>query len=367
MKIGIITYHRSYNYGALLQATALREFLSERGHNVYFVDYWPAHNKHRYSVFSFTWMIKTQRGIKKKIKYVISCISNFNYRKKRNKCFQDYISEYILPYLLPVSESFDIVIHGSDQIWRKQPEIDRYNPVYFGKHDIKTKLKISYAASMGIVPQNDMEKNMLRKYVSYLDVVSVREKDLQDFLFDLGFSNIKLVVDPTLLLDCSHWTDLFKIKKTDEEPYLLYYKLQNSFDENEVRKFADAMKLKIKIISGRYRNKSENGLSAVNPKDFVEVIANSSYIFTSSFHGLVFSLLYHKPFLASFTNSSARAISLLSEIGLSTRLIKPCSIFTQVAYQKIDYDQVDINLHSLREKSIKFLMDICVSLDKHIN
>ena len=67
MKIGIITYHKSHNYGALLQAIALRIKLVQMGHDVYFIDYWPLYHKQLYDFFSIKEMFNY--GIKDAIKY----------------------------------------------------------------------------------------------------------------------------------------------------------------------------------------------------------------------------------------------------------------------------------------------------------
>ena len=39
MKIGIITFHSAHNYGAVLQAFALKEYLSKKGHDVHVINY----------------------------------------------------------------------------------------------------------------------------------------------------------------------------------------------------------------------------------------------------------------------------------------------------------------------------------------
>lgn len=73
MKIGILTYHRSHNYGALLQGIALREVLKRMGHEVTFIDYWPAYHRHMYALFSFPWMM-SRKGVKGKLSYLKSCL-----------------------------------------------------------------------------------------------------------------------------------------------------------------------------------------------------------------------------------------------------------------------------------------------------
>ena len=90
MKIGILTYHRSHNYGALLQGIALKEVLVRLGHQVTFIDYWPAYHRHIYALFSFHWMM-ARKGIRAKISYLKNCIANYKNRKNRKTNFDAFI------------------------------------------------------------------------------------------------------------------------------------------------------------------------------------------------------------------------------------------------------------------------------------
>lgn len=322
MKIGILTYHRSHNYGALLQGIALREVLTRAGHNVTFIDYWPAYHRHMYALFSFHWMMSLN-GLKGKLSYLINCVFYYSTRKIRKSNFDKFISEYIEPYTSSVDEYYDVIVHGSDQIWRKQPEINAYNPVYFGMHGINTQKKISYAASMGILPQKDSEKAILKEYISHLDSISVREKSLQELVMNLGFEKVSHDLDPTLLLNQEYWVNKFKLVKNDK-PYALYYKIQDSFDIQELRRYAKSKGLNLKVIHSRARcAESEENITTASPLQFLQLMYSANMVFTSSFHGLVFSLIFHKPFFASFICNSGRAESLLSKTGLNDRLVKP--------------------------------------------
>lgn len=355
MKIGIVTYHRSHNYGALLQAIALRKVLEDMGHQVTYIDYWPNYQQHRYVLFSWKWMVKTQRGILGKIRYVRNCIRNCKYRRRRIKVFNAFISDYIQPYLSSCSDSYDIIIHGSDQIWRKQPEINRYDPFYFGKYDINTIKRITYAASMGFLPENDKDREVLKENISYLNAISVRERNLAELVSKLGYSMVRQDLDPTLLMTSVHWMELFKISNCNN-PYIFYYKLKDTFDINKVNAFAKKHDWQIKIISG----KDKHGKIVDNiedPKSFLELLSNSSYVFTSSFHGLAFALLFHKPFYASF-NKIDRAYSLLSSLGLLNRLIPPQGDIPLESIP-IDYNLVDKKLDLMRNESLTFLFDQC--------
>lgn len=355
MKIGILTYHRSHNYGALLQAIALRKMLSDMGHEVTFIDYWPAYHRHMYALFSFPWMM-SRKGLKGKMSYLKSCINNRVYRKKRRDNFEKFISEYIEPYTSSETETYDIIFHGSDQIWRKQPEIGTYNPVYFGKHQIQAKQKVSYAASMGILPENETDKLKFKDLLSNLDRISVRERDLLDSVVSLEYPDARQDIDPTLLLSSDDWISMFDLKKHETgEKYALYYKIKDSFDVACLRRFAKSRGLKLKIIHSKATGKNTDyQVTTAGPKQFMDLIYNANFVFTSSFHGLVFSLLFHKPFFASFPRNSGRAASLLETLKISGRLLSYKSDIPS-DLQPVDYNMVDNTLNQLKTSSRNFL------------
>lgn len=358
MKIGILTYHRSQNYGALLQAIALRKVLADMGHEVTFIDYWPAYHRHMYALFSFPWMM-SRKGLKGKMSYLKSCINNRVYRKKRRDNFEKFISEYIEPYTSSETEAYDIIFHGSDQIWRKQPEINTYNPVYFGRHQIRSNRKVSYAASMGILPERESDKLKFKDLLSNLDSISVRERDLLDLVVSLEYPDARQDIDPTLLLSSDDWISMFDLKKHETgEKYALYYKIKDSFDVACLRRFAKSRGLKLKIIHSKATGKNTDyQVTTAGPKQFMDLIYNANFVFTSSFHGLAFALRFHKPFLASFSNNGGRAASLLSNLGLSDRLLEPRSeIMNNI--DSINYMEVDSILEQMSFESKGFLLTI---------
>lgn len=360
MKIGILTYHRSNNYGALLQAIALREVLSDMGHEVSFIDYWPAYHKHMYAIFSFSLMLSL-KGFQKKVSYLASCIYRYPYRKKRKDNFERFIQTYIEPYLSSVEETYDIIVHGSDQIWRKQPEIKTYNPIYFGKHSICTSKKISYAASMGIISNDKNDKHIIKEYLSNLDTISVREKELRELVTGLGY-DCKICLDPTLLLNNEQWHSLINFEPTIpgiiSGKYVLHYKLlNNSFDEQAIKEFAKRRDIELITLYGDPTKETENKITTASPEQMLSLINGAEYVFTSSYHGMVFSILFHKPFYASFSRNVGRAKSLLSDLHLSERLLEPKAPIPQ-SECLIDFSKVDDILKSKRKPSLDYLEKI---------
>lgn len=358
MKIGILTYHRSHNYGALLQAIATRYTLQSLGHDVYYVDYWPGYHKRMYSMFNIRVILSWR--FRRTLRYLINLGFTYKSKYKRRSKMIQFIKTYIEPYCLPVTERFDIVVHGSDQIWRKQPEINDYNPVYFGDNHLNTQKNISYAASMGILPTSMKDKKRVKALLSHLDTISVREKNLAEFLNSIDYTNVFINLDPTLLLSSLQWKQLFKLKNSYKHKYALFYDLQpKSFNNQQIQEFISKKGLTLKTIYGRaVRHETQNKISTLSADGFLELVSNADFIFTSSFHGLVFAILFEKPFFASFSRNSGRAESLLSSLELSEYLLPPLSEIPK-DIKTINYTEVNNKLQALREDSINYLRNTC--------
>lgn len=354
MKIGIVTYHRTLNYGAVMQALATRFALEEMGHEAYYVDYWPDYHKKLYECFSFRRLVKYSLKL-----HAISYLKMSVWKKRRHDNFDAFFKLYVYPYCRPIEESYDVVIYGSDQIWRKQIALRTYNPFYFGKNDINTKHHVSYAASMGILPDNGTDKAKVKELISHLEKISVREEDLKRMLLDLGCGNVALSLDPTLLLNSEQWDRQVPTSPYDKEKYALLYTIKsNAFDMKEVRRFTDNKGLKLIVLNGYATSKeTDTNLTTVGPSEFLRLIKNAEYVFSCSFHGLAFSIIYRKQFFASFVKNSGRAESLLNLIGASHRLLAPQGAIPQNV-EPIDFEDVLARLAVAKQESLKYLSQL---------
>lgn len=350
MKIGILTYHRANNYGACLQAVATRIVLEGMGHEVYYVDYWPDYHANTYKVFSCANL--KSKNLKGKISYLLHAFRGLKEKRERIKNFEVFINKYITPYCKPMSEHYDVVLYGSDQIWRKQSSLKDYNPIYFGCNKSIANKHIAYAASMGILPKNDVDYDKIKRLIFNLDKIAVREDNLKELLDSMGYNGVKRVLDPTLLLSGEEWTEYFGLEKKVDEPYILvYYITKTAFDMNAIREFAKAKGLSVKVICGNaMKSKDKNNLSTVDPKDFLSLFKNASYTFVTSFHGLAFSLIFERQFFASFYDNANRAQTLLSMVGLEERLFPPKCII--IDDNPIEYKLVRNRMCRERELSL---------------
>lgn len=178
----------------------------------------------------------------------------------------------------------------------------------------------------------------------------------------------KVVADPTLLLDYRDYLDLKTGIEKDRENYLFAYILNVRSKEdtswNEIARYVDGSRLSVRAVysSGCYQARPlipniEPELSTV--QEWLAAIRDARCVITTSFHGVVFCVLFHTPFvvfsLAGRRRANDRLIALLSHLGLSERLYAPSEPFSRQMNKPIDWDRVDKRLSSLGWASKKFL------------
>lgn len=358
MKIGILTYHRSHNYGALLQAIATRIVLEHMGHEVYYVDYWPDYHRQMYALFSFKQALRY--GIKGAIRYTIGVVTKFRRRKQRFKAFKEFIQQQIEPYCLPYNseDRYDVIIYGSDQIWRKQVGLSgQFNPIYYGSNLLQADRHISYAASMGTINLTERDIKFLRDKLSKFTKISVREENLSQTLNEIGIPN-EVVLDPTLLLSNQEWNKLIPENRLFSKKYVLHYRLQmNAFDEKKIEDFAKVHGYELLTLEGSVGKKKDNVLSTAGPREFLSLVKHADFVFTSSYHGLIFSLIFEKEFYASFVTNVGRAESILTKLNIKDRLIYPLNKFSYNP-TLINYKRIHEDICIIKQTSTDFLLKI---------
>lgn len=359
MKIGILTFQRAENYGALLQAYALKTYLSSLGHYVSIVDYWPAYHYNHYKLFDFEHFKAIKfRG---KISYSINKLCSMYVRFARKHSLTRFMTQYLdLPSSIvysrdnQVCDTFDIVFYGSDQIWRKQnmAGCDGFNPWYFGDEHIKAKRKIAYAASMGTTSLSAEEKNWVKSYLKNFDYISVREIDLQAIVQSMGYK-ATLVCDPVFLLSKEDWLSLSSLGKR-KNGYILYYNLLNSKESTIIaNKLSMEKKLPVKELNMKAILRTKRMIPNASINEFINLIANADYVVTNSFHGLAFSIIMNKQvYAAGLKDKASRIVSLLDICGMSDRLV---TADTYNQCKNIDYKHVEERISEFVEETKKFI------------
>lgn len=332
MKVGILTFHRAHNYGALLQAYALKTYLTSLGHEVSFLDYWPEWHANAYRIWNKDTFKKVSLLVK--VKLLIAFILTLSRRFRRVRGFESFMRNYLnLPKTAKYTkapicfdENYDLIIVGSDQIWRNWITESKYigfDPIYFAV-GLSVQVKyITYAASMGIIDYNSEEEKFLRNVLGNFSKISVREKTLQTLLSDLGYQS-EIVVDPVFLLSREQWNELLPSKRFMKDRYVLFYRLMHS-DEAFVlaQKMAKKMNCSLITITAAVPllpRKDE--MQTSSPLQFLHALRDAEFVVATSFHGTAFSIIFEKNFYVMGLGKNAdRVISLLNTLGLENRYL----------------------------------------------
>ena len=209
MKIGIITFHASFNYGSMLQAWALQTYLQQQGHDVRIVNYRSHVQRQTYhKPLDFNNVENSLSSCKRLLLYPSSIRPLF----KKWQLFDDFLHhELHLTKEYHTAEDlekdyfdFDLLICGSDQIWNTNaPDADE---TYYGNW-FKGR-KISYAASFGQYPEK-IDMNFVGQQLHNFQAIAVREEKTKGAIVEAGLAKeIEVVCDPTIFLKASDYDQL---------------------------------------------------------------------------------------------------------------------------------------------------------------
>jgi hypothetical protein len=351
MKIGILTFHRAHNYGAVLQAYALQEVLKNMGHNVEFIDY---RNPFLLNIYNwFIWRRFITKDMAKAIKELMLVFK----RKRRFDKFQHFIQSDLSlsanPYTLT---SYDVIIVGSDQVWNTKLT-HGFDPMYWGKWNHQNTIVASYAVSMeDYISTND--KKEISELLKNFDYISVREENIKKQLETLSNKKIDVTIDPTLLLDRESWLHIEDKPLINEDYILLYQVRNNEIAEDIAKQISQYLNIRIVHLSARIDLCNNNETISSGPIDFLNLFRHAKFVVCTSFHGTIFSLIYHIPFCSVILNdgNDARVTNILSQVGLSERGV---SEYTNHLFSSVNWPNVDEKIYEIRQKSMNYLKQFC--------
>ena len=368
MKIGIVTFFRVTNYGAMLQAYALRCHLERLGHSVVFVRH-PLLSVSRPSLFS-CFITRSVLGLRNRLKkYVRYPMVHF-----ADNFPQTALCE-TLNDLQTETAGCDMLLAGSDQVW---------NPAWFAKKYLDVVMlgfasemqgRVSYAASFGTkVWPADQNAEKACSLLRRLHAIGVREKSGLQIIEALsGRKDAQCLLDPTMLQTAEFYEKLFAGISKLSGRYVFKYILDEWDDGEESDRSLEFLvkELKIKkIVSDRTwlvgllspicRLVGASGKIPV--PQWLARLSAAALVYTNSFHGTVFSIIFHRPFVTLLLNGTCmgmneRIITLLKALGLENRAVAPSDreSILDLARQPIDWVAVDRRLAEHREKSFAFI------------
>lgn len=273
LKVGIFTITDAINYGAFYQMFASYKYFEECGADV--TIFYGKNSFHRSLVKYLT--PNPSRQIRK-----LTILRAFNRDSKLLK-----IKQYC-------NEQLDVAILGSDEIWNLENNSFDHFEYYYGKGIIANKL-IAYAPSIGYAkPETLYSSDSFIKGLRKIDSIFARDNATKEIAEYITKKKVEMVVDPTILFN--GWSSLKLPPRKYNYEYILYYGYTSTppFLDN-LKKMAAQSKLPI-ISAGYNTHDWADENLAVSPFEFLALLRDAKYVFTTTFHGTVMSTLFRKKF-----------------------------------------------------------------------
>lgn len=382
MKVAIVTLFGD-NYGNKLQNYALQALLESMDHEVKTIIVkdgvklnCPESRKDRLkkltpkyvfrvmlSRFKNKYPYKNQRdGIRASIKFgkTESPKELTETRRTAFKSFSDQFLHIVENTLFPGESKYidiyDAYICGSDQIWN--PTYKSTGSAYFLQFAPEYK-RIAFAPSFGLSRIPDALHTLYKKWLNGIPYLSVREEQGAKIIKELTGRDALVVPDPTLCLNREQWEEAEKKPEfADGQPYVLTYFLGN--ETNKYRRFIEAYAKQAgaKIIN--LFDMREPEYYVTDPAEFIWLIHHAKAMFTDSFHGTVFSIIFHTPFLvfdrieSGGTKMSSRIETLLKMTNLENQQFGKGS---EKEFSGVDFSSSDYEISIRAELAKEYLID----------
>lgn len=365
MRIGILTFHRAINNGAILQAYALKTYMEGLGHDVEMIDYWPDGHE---EIYSLVGSFKRTNVFIKDFRLLLLRLLSYSRAKVRKQKMQ-----FLYKTLFNVGDvpkyktgaslskiNFDCILYGSDQIWWNSEIVTYlgYDSVYWGEFVPQTIKKIAYAPSMRHAGIKDEDKGLITGFLKNFDKLSVRETEVAEIISPLADKKVQVVLDPVFLLKKEQWRE--KCKPVKSKPYVLYYNLLESrIADRFVADISKKRGLEIVELTGFVHpfKFGRNVNQTADAFEFISLINDAELVVTSSFHGVAFSVIFEKQFYAvGMGGLSGRVTSLLNMLDIRDRMLNDTLLTQNVP--EIDYSKVCKRLNENIKKSQQYLIDL---------
>lgn len=372
MKIGILTYHKACNCGALIQAWALHKVLTRMGHDVSF----PSCIKTGVPIFRWQFN-RHRRGVFAIIDFIASCRNTL-----RTALYNGYLRARLAPFKRhyiaecacraeDLAERYDLLIVGSDQVWNPKCAVPQNYQLYIGNLPCGEVPMIGYAVSCGDGNLDEQTRRELSSAAEHLYSISFREASLGT---QLGIANPLVVCDPSLLLDKSDYDELASRKRMVKGEYLFAYCASQT--PRLLWKIVDiGKKLGLRVVIAQIyshwfwnKNLPSNSCVGLTPGEMVSYLRHAKYVVSSSFHGTAVAIANGVRFIHLDSNpeqQSSRAGQLLEHVGLRSRLCHSDGDMDELVNTlKAPYS---VDLSKWRRKSLEFLESSLEGLTHKVN
>lgn len=349
MKVGILTQHFLLNYGGIIQNYALQQVLKKLGHE-------PITFEHDTCYSPLRWFLRLLKSII--TNHSLKNLPQYPYKGRvGHKNFIDFIIKNIDSVTirdfgpnLTNKHGIEAYIVGSDQVWRPAFNLGPRIFNMFLDFVPDAIRKISYAASFGVNEwEFDKEQTLRCKELAQrFDAISVREESGIALCKKYLNVNAIQVLDPTLLLNKEDYMHVCENIPKEKGHIFAYSLVEKHNVMNVANKIATEKKLTITHLEAGDKVKENDCI-----EKWIAEFRDAEYIVTDSFHGMVFSIIFNKPFyiITNASGGNTRYVSLLKQLGIEDRIVFDGIL----SNNPIQWDKVNNRLQSLKDKSTEFL------------
>lgn len=345
-KIGILTHHYINNFGAFLQAYALAQAVQKCFPDDEVLIINNLNTKH-FLINTAGWF----RFYRKR--------ENFRMWREKAKLphtFSKARKKYLKMTPLNFStkkindEHFDCIIVGSDEVWNfMDPKANAKLKFGIG---LDCGRLISYAPSSGKTTADDPIPRYVKKGIRSFDSLSARDANTAKIVKKITGKECTMVLDPTFLAEFPRVK-----RKVPKDKYILFYYCEKLPEEIKQKIIDYANQNNFRIYGAGECDEIYDKITVnLTPFEWVELFRNAEYVFTGTFHGVVFSILNRKQFGCYLTNASRirKVNDLLDFLTIGDRTLKP---EMDVMSNVIDYKEIYKVIDEKKKISFDFLIN----------
>lgn len=372
-KVGLITYYGE-NYGGMLQAYALQKYVKTLGYNCKLISndflYAPKKQSKKAKILG-----KIKRVLNNPftvVKKSIAMRKSMADRELKKQRFFEFLNKYLeIDHTGYTSygqyeenpPEYDVYLCGSDQIWN--PNLYHENGFYLAGFAPEDAVRVSYASSVGVSSVTEDQGAFMKPFLEKFDLLSTRETEGSEIVKALTGKEVRTVIDPTLLLNETQWSEVASAPLVDGD-YIFFYLFGDreyiADVKKEVRKLTGLKSVCIPYIAREVADPDDIKMFDVGPAEFISLIKNAKLVVTDSFHATAFSINLKVPFisLCRFDKSdgksmNSRITTLLSAVDAEERMIDEKDVLIKEKLMSVDFEKIHDKLNELRRKDEAFL------------
>lgn len=364
MRVGIMSMQRVVNHGSFMQAYGLKSMVESLGHDVVFVDYKPAPcvaglRNGGERIKDWLGRVKADVRFTKAGRRLLVSTGAYKLTPIDVEYERCLGLLGVDPCRRNIGERVDTLIIGSDEVFnctQAGPNVGFCRQLLGQGNNCSA--VISYAGSFGHTTLSDLERFQVsadvKECFECFDAVSVRDENSRAILEALKISDVHVHLDPVLVsgVEKMSWKPVFAHGR-----YAVVYGYGNRFTKFEgeaIRAVARKRGVELLAVYG-HQDFCDKNIDC-GPDEILNYFKHAAFVVTDTFHGAIFSIISHTPFVVIKRSQNANKLTdLLDRLSLKDRLAATPEDISHILSQDLRFEKADEIRRAARESSIAYL------------